>query len=168
MKRITLLLLIAGIMFLLQPSVVLSEEEQGGIIIGETLITPGQKAILVFSNLGFPEQFYAMRGKKSQNEDYIKFDYVDYGLIFSVTNGENLIKAIYVLKRDVKLKGIPFKVGDSYEVAKKAWGEPDKKESGYANFFYKGVTLKVSDEGVIELIAIYKPGKVDYDEMRKT
>lgn len=166
MKSLKCLSLIFIIMLLLTFRLT-AEEEVRGVIIGETVLLPGQKAVFVASTCGFPEQMWAMRGKTDKKGDYIKFDFVDYGLTFDITNDENTIRCIIVKKSGNKLKGIPFDVGDPYDKAKKAWGEPDKKEAGYANFFNKGVMLKVTDKGDIELIAIYAPGKIDYDEMNK-
>ncbi len=143
------------------------EEQLCGVIVGETLLQPGQKAVFAFSNLGFPEQMWAMRGKTDKKTDYIKFDYVDHGITLDITNDDNVLKAILIRKSGLKMKGIPFDVGGSYDSVKKAWGEADKKEAGYANYFKKGVMIKVSDSGVIEIVAIYKPGKIDYDEMPK-
>jgi len=150
-----------------------AQHETCGVVVGDAVITPGEKVVTIFGAMGFPEHIWAIRGKTSQKDDYVKFDYVDYGMSFSVTNGNedgnrsNIIKTVYILKRARKLKGIPFNVGDPYEKAKQAWGEPEKKEAGNANYFKRGVLIQVDDRGTIELILIQKPGRIDYDEMPK-
>jgi hypothetical protein len=150
-----------------------AQSESCGVIIGDAVIVPGEKVVTIFGAMGLPEHIWALRGKASQKDDYVKLDYVDYGLSFSVTNGNedgnkgNLIKSIYILKRGQKLKGIPFNIGDPYEKAKQAWGEPEKKEGGNANYFKRGVMLQVDDRGIIDIMQIQKPGKVDFDDMPK-
>jgi hypothetical protein len=143
-----------------------AQEGVCGVILGDTLLKPGDKAVIAFSVMGFPEQMWAMRGRGEKNTDYMKFDYVDHGITLDITNDENLLKAIIIRKKGLKIKGVPFDVGESYNKIKGLWGEPEKKEAGYANYFKKGVMVKVTDTGIIELIAIYKPGKIDYDEMK--
>lgn len=167
MRSVKILVIIITALIVIQAAQSAEDFEPAGIILGDSVIAPGQKAVFVYGNLGFPENIYAIRSKKDQKDDYVKFNYEDHGLIITITNEENIIKAIYVLKRDTKLKGIPFKVGDSYDMVKKAWGEPDKKEQNYANYFHRGVLVRVSDDAKIDLIAIYKPGKIDYDEMKQ-
>jgi hypothetical protein len=165
MKNIVFITLLITTILSLQGTLS-AQEDMCGVVLGDMLLKPGEKAVIAFSNLGFPEQMWAMRGRGEKSTDYIKFDYVDHGITLDITNDDNILRAIIVRKKGLKLKGVPFDVGQSWNKVKEMWGEPDKKEAGYANFFKKGVMVKVTDTGIIELIVIYKPGKIDYDEMK--
>jgi hypothetical protein len=172
MKQITIIFSLLVLTAVLS-SPLSAQNETCGVIVGDALIAPGEKVVTIFGAMGFPEHIWAIRGKASQKDDYVKIDYVDYGMSFSITNGNedgnksNIIKTVYILKKNQKLKGIPFNIGDPYEKAKQVWGEPEKKEAGNANYFKRGVLIQVDDRGTIDLILIQKPGKIDYDEMPK-
>ena len=131
-----------------------------GLIVGESVIYPGEQKEYIFSAFGVPERIYAMRGKGDKKKDYVKLFYQELDLSFDITNDDNTIRAILV-KGEAKLKNIPFKVGETYESVKAKWGEPDKKEGGYANYAKKGVMFKITDDGIIEIIAIFLPGSMD-------
>ncbi len=137
-----------------------SSSGKAGILIGDSAISPGDKKEYIFAFLGVPDGIYAMRGKGSKKNDYVKLYYQEYDLSFDLSNEDNVIKAI-ILKGDLRLQSIPFKIGDSYDDVKNKWGEPDKKEAGYANYVKKGVMFKISDTGIIELIAIFPPGTLE-------
>ncbi|MDQ7822403.1 MAG: hypothetical protein RDV48_06370 [Candidatus Eremiobacteraeota bacterium] len=167
MKRAWILVTMVLFLCALSASVAGAEEELCGIVVGQTVLTPGQKMVFVFSQFAAPDIIHASRGKSDKKDDFVQMAYTEPGLVFYITNDDNVIKAIIVKNSGTKLKGIPFEVGDSYDKVKKTWGEPDKKEAGFANYFKKGVIFKVTDQGAVESITIYKPGKVDYDEMNK-
>lgn len=63
-----------------------------------------------------------------------------------------------------KLKNVPFSVGMTYDEIKAQWGEPDRKEAGYANYIKRGIVFKIGDTGTIELIAIFPPGSIDTEQ----
>lgn len=131
-----------------------------GLIVGESVIYPGEQKEYIFGAFGVPERIYAMRGKGDKKKDYVKLYYQELNLSFDITNDDNTIRAILV-RGDAKLKNIPFKIGETYDSIKAKWGEPDKKEGGYANYAKKGVMFKITDSGIIEIIAIFIPGNMD-------
>ena len=131
-----------------------------GIIIGETVISPGDNMKFIFSVFGVPDHITAMRGKKSKKNDYIQMRYIEECLFFNIRNDDNTIKSIMVTG-ECKIKDVPFSVGMKYDDVKAQWGEPERKEAGYANYIKKGIVFKVSDDGRIELIAIFPPGNVE-------
>ena len=134
-----------------------------GIIIGETVISPGDNMKFIFSIFGVPDHITAMRDKKSKKKDYIQMRYIEESLFFNIRNDDNTIRSI-MITGECKIKNVPFSVGMRYDDVKAQWGEPDKKESGYANYIKKGIVFKVSDTGIIELIAIFPPGNVDSNQ----
>ncbi len=131
-----------------------------GIIIGETVISPGDNMKFIFSVFGVPDHITAMRDKKSKKKDYVQMRYIEECLFFNIRNDDNSIKSIMVTG-ECKIKDVPFSVGMKYDDVKAKWGEPDRKEAGYANYIKKGIVFKVSDTGNIELIAIFPPGNVE-------
>ena len=65
--------------------------------------------------------------------------------------GAKVIKGVEATRHILKFGKlyVPFSVGMRYDDVKAQWGEPDKKESGYANYIKKGIVFKVSDTGII-------------------
>lgn len=143
-----------------------AQQGGSGIIVGETAIAPGDPMQVIFSEFGAPEHIAPIRGKGAKNgksgkkNDYVQLHYVEEGLYFNLRGDDNTIHAIMV-ESPRKIKNVPFSVGMKYDQVKAAWGEPDKKEAGYANYIKKGIVFKVSDSGEIELIAIFKPGTTE-------
>lgn len=131
-----------------------------GLVVGESVISPGDQKEYIFAFFGVPDGIYAMRGKGGKKHDYVKLYYSEQDLSFDLNNEDNTIRAI-IIKGVAKIKNVPFKVGDTYDSIKAKWGEPDKKEAGYANYMKAGVMFKISDTGKIELIALFLPGTMD-------
>lgn len=170
LKRIFSLMFAFSMLFALTcaPSDAAIDPNSCGLIIGEEVIRPGEKMVMIFGMFGAPDQIWSMRGKKDRKSDYIKFDYIEPNITFDITNEENEIRSILVKTDSVKLRGIPFKVGDTYDSVKASWGEPDKKEGGYANYVKKGVMFKLSDTGIVELIAIFAPNNdIDSEDQNR-
>ena len=88
-----------------------------GIIIGETVISPGDNMKFIFSVFGVPDHITAMRGKKSKKNDYIQMRYIEECLFFNIRNDDNTIKSIMVTG-ECKIKDVPFSVGMSYDDVK--------------------------------------------------
>lgn len=141
-------------------SSVSAQQTGSGIIIGETLISPGDPMKLLFAEFGAPEHIAPLRGKGGKKNDYVQLRYDEEQLFFNLRADDNSIKTILVAG-ECKIKDVPFSVGMKYDQVKAAWGEPDKKEAGYANYIKKGIMFKVSDSGEILLIAIFKPGTIE-------
>ncbi len=161
-KRFVFASLFAFALVLFVPAFLSAAPDPGacGLIVGESVIYPGDKKEFIFSAFGVPERIYAMRGKGDKTKDYVKLYYQENDLSFDITNDDNTIRAI-LIKGDSKIKNVPFKVGETYDSVKAKWGEPDRKEAGFANYSKKGVMFKVSDAGIIEIIAVFLPGNMD-------
>lgn len=163
MKRILMLILAVALLGCLQ--VALAGQPEIGIIINNAFIHPGQSVQEVWGIAGFPDRIRAVRGK-ALKRDYVKCDYYTHEVTIDINSDTNTVQSILIEKNGVRLFGVPFKVGDPYEYAVKAWGQPEKKEPGYANYFKKGVVVGVGDTGIITLIHLSEPGKIEEEEER--
>ncbi len=156
-------LLVAASMFAAAAAQQRGRGQASGIIVGESIISPGDCMEFVFSAFGAPDHIAALRGKGGKKNDYIQMRYDEQHLFFNLRNDDNTIKTILV-NGPCKIKDVPFSVGMNYDEVKARWGEPERKEAGYANYIKKGIMFKVGDTGEIELIAIFVPGEMDLNE----
>ena len=121
---------------------------------------------VLFGSLGPPDNLRAMRGKQPEN-DYVLFTYDSYGISFhikTVNNQNNVVDLIVVMESNVKITGVPFRVGDEYRLVTSQWGEPDRQEAGFAAYWHRGIFLGVNEQGRITTITVAAPGKVDEDQ----
>lgn len=139
-----------------------------GVVIGEALITAGERLPILWGIMGPPDKIWAMRSKDDVNKDYVKLDYYSYGLSFDVNSNTNQIQGILIEEnnRIFKLKEVPFRIGQSHKDIIESWGEPENSEPGILAFWRRGVYIGVDDSGAVSYIFLTNPGVFE-DEAKK-
>lgn len=152
-------ILFFAVLFILAINVAFAEEM--GVVINDKLIKPGDPVFYLVSQASFPDGIKAVRGKDKEH-DFVVFIYKSYNLRVDINNETNLIQGILLQSNDLEIKGIPFKVGSSFNNVLSSWGKPDANYDDEACYWEKGIYLKVNPSGNIEHIYIAEPNtKVD-------
>ena len=139
------------------------EIQKSGISVNRTTLMPGVDLQTMLGIVGPPDHVDAVRGKEPAN-DYVRFTYSSYGFsahVKTVNNQDNIVESMVILQNNVKLVGVPFKVGDDYHAVMQAWGQPDQQEPGFMAYWKRGVYMAVDDKGTITGITLAEPGKVE-------
>jgi hypothetical protein len=134
---------------------------RAAIKLNGSVIGPGDSMLTLFSVAGPPDRVLPVRGKEPSG-DFVSFSYDASGLAFHIRSAPDktsIIDAIVVLGDNVKLVGVPFKVGDDYQSVFKSWGKPERQERGFLAYWKRGVYVGVTDSGQISLITLASPGQ---------
>lgn len=139
-----------------------------GVVIGQALLTPGEKLPVLWGIMGPPDKVWAMRSKDDVNQDYVKLDYYSFGLSFDINSNSNRIQGILIEEnsRLFTLKEVPFKIGVNHKVVLDTWGDPETAEPGIMAYWRRGVYIGVDDSGDISYIFLAPPGVFE-DEKEK-
>lgn len=135
--------------------------QPSGIAFGTEGIKPGDKLPKVWGLLGPPDKLLARRHKKDPKQDYVKLAYYSYGISIDINNRDSRVQGILVEENNsqFKLVNCPFRIGQSTDMVKSSWGDPEKQVKSIMAYWRRGVYIGANKAGKITHIYLTYPGQ---------